>query len=158
MSFKNIDIYIAIVATLIALGQLAEKVLSFIAAVTPSLDIVFGDYADEVYIKVCNRGSGIARIRSIEIKYTNDIVYSSFLDIIQKSKSMKNIYLHEFTAPDLQITLNQNAELTLINYSKTSAKDSLREEISKCNIIIHYKSIIPFGMKKVSRKCNWFAR
>lgn len=177
--FNWFDAAIAISSIVLSLVAIIISIITFRSqkehnknSVRPILNIVFGDYEDDIYVRVDNNGVGPAIIKKIECSYcaeVNKVAEKSLVDLIShwKSSQKNEEYLSEtldcFTdfvedianrtiAPGHQIVLLQLAD------PAHGQRIELRRFLREVNVKISYTDIYNSKPWECSRAGDFFGR
>lgn len=161
--FEN---WTAILTAITAIMAIAISIITYRAqvkhnknSVKPILNISLGDYMNELFIKVKNKGVGPATIMSINcIQNTNDTIRleNAIIDFFSDFNFVWDTFANDIT----NTTIAPNGEMVLIRArsNNTILLNTIRQRLQSIEISIEYVDIYNSKMPIVQRDLKWFGR
>lgn len=131
--------------------------------VRPIINVIIGDYEDDIYVKLVNNGIGPAIITALECEYYGDVVKkgkrSSLIGLLNENGTT-SYEIDEYTTFDEDIkgrTISPKSEIILVQLNNPSYNVQIRLMLKDIVIRVYYKDIYnqPF---KEERKLVYFGR
>lgn len=177
--FNLFDAAIAICTIVLSVVAIVISIITFRSqkehnknSVRPILNIVFGDYEDDIYVRIDNNGVGPAIIKKIECSYCTEVskvTENSLVDLISHWKSAQENadYLSEtldyFTdfvenIKDRAIAPGHKIVLLQLTDPAYGQRIELRRFLKEVNVKISYTDIYNSKPWNCSRDADFFGR
>lgn len=166
------SLLISVIAVIISINTYRSQKEHNKNSVRPILNIVLGDYEDDLYVRVDNNGVGPATISSIECTcsyFENSMNANSLVELIPYEASVQGerggsiANMHSFTDFVEDITgrtIPPGGHITLLQIKEPKKGQllALRNLLCKCFVIIKYTDIYNSKMWDCERSLDFFGR
>ena len=154
---------------LTAITALAAVIISIITyrsqikhnknSVKPIIDISVGDYVNDLFVKVKNKGVGPATIQSIHCLRTSDGLHQDEAALINYFSDYPFVWT-TFANDIKDRTISPGGEMTLLEAQSDDEEtlDEIRNRLKDIEIEIEYVNIYNDRMPMRKRDLSWFGR
>lgn len=161
-----ISLLIAVASAIIALVMLRIQKKHNLNSIKPIIDIIVGDYEDNIYVKLKNMGVGPAIIDKLTCVYKGsmpltEVSSSSLISLLTDSKASSSIIkgYSTFVEDVKGRTIPSNDEIVLMRLRDGDDKDNtaLRLVLKDITILVEYRDIYDRKFHK-ERELDFFGR
>ncbi len=161
-----IPIIIAIISIIIAVISLMGQKKHNVNSVKPIIDILLGDYENDIYVKIMNNGVGPAIIDKLICEYEGTMELSerqtfALIELLKDSKATSSVIeTYESFVEDISgRTIPPRDEIVLVRFTNGSDSNNtaLRLLLKDVTISVHYRDVYDNGFDK-NRKLDYFNR
>lgn len=162
----NFDNWATILTIIIALAAVFISIITYRSqvehnknSVKPIIDISLGDYVNDLFVKVKNKGVGPATIQSIHCLRTTDGLQQDEPALINYFRDFPFVWT-TFANDIKDRTISAGGEMILLEAKcdNTEALDEIRSRLKDIEIRIEYVNIYNDCMPTRKRDLSWFGR
>ncbi len=135
-------------------------------SVRPTVDIILGDYEDDIYVKLVNQGVGPAEVSDLICTYYGDVNVNTretniLIDILRDSKSPTGFIQNytDFVEDIIGRTISPGGTVVLVRLKPKNEMEqtNMRLMLKDIGITLKYKDIYETEFER-NRKLTFFGR